>query len=80
MGDQASGGGVVREIRDENGDLLFRVYEENPGTVFRALRCDSRSEQRRALQYPENWHRLSDIKLYKLCGAAELIPPPADAP
>ena len=63
----------VREIKDENGDLLFRVWEENPGTLLRALHCESAREIRQAVDYPENWFKLSDIKLYKLCRSAELL-------
>jgi hypothetical protein len=69
-----AGGG--REIRDENGDLLFRVTEENPGTVLRCLRCESRAEVRQVLDYPETWRKLSDRKLYKLCLAGDRLGPP----
>jgi hypothetical protein len=63
----------IREIKDENGDLLFRVWEENPGTMLGALRCESPREVRQAIDYPENWHRLSDVKLCKLCRSADLL-------
>jgi hypothetical protein len=65
--------GPVREILDENGDLLYRVREENPGTVFAVLVCESRTETRHCLEYPERWHRLSDKKLYALCKSGEII-------
>jgi len=63
-----------REIRDENGDLLYRVTEENPGTVLRALRCESRTEVRQVLDYPETWAKLTDRQLYRLCRSGELRP------
>lgn len=62
-----------REIRDENGDLLFRVTEVNPGTVLRALRCESRTEVLEVLDYPETWRRLSDRQLYRLCRAGQKV-------
>jgi hypothetical protein len=69
-------GSGPREIRDEDGDLLFRVTEENPGTVLRCLRCESRAEVRQVLDYPETWHKLSDRKLYKLCLTGDRLEPP----
>ena len=66
---------AAREIRDENGDLLFRVTEENPGTLLRALRCESRTEVRQVIDFPENWHKLSDRKLYRLCQSGDPIGP-----
>jgi hypothetical protein len=60
----------VREIRDENGDLLARVWEENPGTMLRSLHCVVRGETKELIDYPENWRKLSDRKLYALCKGA----------
>jgi hypothetical protein len=65
----------VRQILDENGDLLFRVTEENPGTMFRSLRCESPSEVLRVIEYPEAWARLTDRKLYQLCRTGEPVEP-----
>lgn len=70
----------IREIKDENGYLLYRVVEENPGTAFASLRCESRSEVRRVYGIPERWHRLSDRKLYALCKAGDLISEEGDEP
>lgn len=64
-------GPAVRQILDENGDLLYRVTEENPGTMFRSLRCESRTEVRRVIDYPETWAKLSDRKLFQLCRTGE---------
>ncbi len=64
-----------REIKDENGDLLYRVREENPGTMFRSLVCEGPKGNRRVTEYPEQWRRLSDVKLYKLCQSGETIGP-----
>lgn len=64
-----------REIRDENGDLLYSVREENPGTMFRALICEGPKDSRRVTEYPEQWRRLSDVKLYKVCQSGEPIGP-----
>lgn len=55
-----------REIKDENGDLLARVWEENPGTVLRCLKAHVAGQQKELLDYPEAWHKLSDRKLYAL--------------
>lgn len=66
----------AREIRDENGDLLYRVTEENPGTMLRALRCESRTEVRQVLDYPDTWRKLSDRQLYKLCRTGDLVESP----
>lgn len=63
----------ARVIRDENGDVLFEVREENPGTMFRSLRADGPRGSRRVLEFPDNWRRLTDVKLYKLCQAGEPI-------
>lgn len=65
----------TREIRDENGDLLYRVTEEHAGTVLRALRCESRTEVRQVLDYPEQWWRLSDRQLHRLCRSGDLLEP-----
>jgi hypothetical protein len=62
-----------REIRDENGDLLFRVTEENPGTVLRALRCEGPAESRQVIDYPERWYALSDRQLHRLCRSGERV-------
>ncbi len=60
-----------REIRDENGDLIAQVWEENPGTVMRALKCRLANEVRELIDYPETWHKLSDRKLFALCKTGE---------
>lgn len=62
---------TVRRILDENGDLLCQVTEENPGTMLRSLRCESRTEVRRVIDYPDAWARLSDRQLYRLCQTGE---------
>ena len=61
----------VREIRDEDGDVIARVWEENPGTVLRCLKCQLADGTRELLEYPETWRKLSDRKLYALCRAGE---------
>ena len=68
-------GPAVRQILDENGDLLYRVTEENPDTMFRALRCESRTEVRRVIDYPDTWRKLSDRKLHRLCRSGEPVEP-----
>lgn len=62
-----------REIKDENGDLMFAVWEEHPGTVFATLRCQSRTETRETSEYPPNWRKLTDRQLHRLCRAAPLV-------
>lgn len=62
-----------RVIRDENGDVLCTVREENPGTMFRALIAEGRGGTRRLLEYPEQWRRLTDVKLYRLCQSGERL-------
>lgn len=57
----------IREIKDEDGELMMRVWEENAGTVLRALRWQSPAESRELLDYPEQWFKFSDRQLYKLC-------------
>ncbi len=65
---------AAREIRDENGDLIAQIWEENPGTVMRALKCRLGGETRELIDYPEAWHKLSDRKLYALCKTGEKRP------
>lgn len=60
----------VREIRDENGDVIARVWEENPGTVLRCLKCRLNDGEHELLEYPDTWRKLSDRKLYALCRSA----------
>jgi len=62
----------TREIRNEDGDLIARVTEVNPGTVLQCLRCELRSEVRELLEYPATWARLSDRKLFALCQQGEV--------
>lgn len=62
---------AVREIRDENGDVIARVWEENPGTVLQCLKCQLADGTRELLEYPATWRKLSDRKLYALCKTAE---------
>ena len=64
----------VREIRDENGDLIAQVWEENAGTVMRALKCRLGGEMKELIDYPETWHKLSDRKLYALCKQGDPLP------
>lgn len=61
----------VREIKDENGDVIARVWEENPGTMMRALRCQLADGTRELIDYPETWRKLSDRKLFALCRSGE---------
>lgn len=63
----------TREIRNEDGDLIARVTEVNPGTVLQCLRCELRSEVRELLEYPATWARLSDRKLFALCQQGEVL-------
>jgi len=67
-----------REIKDENGDLLYAVWEEHPGTVFAILRCQSRTETRETPEYPADWRKLTDRQLYRLCRTAPLAEGDAD--
>lgn len=60
----------VREIRDEDGDVIARVWEENPDTVFRCLKCELGDGVHELLEYPETWRKLSDRKLFALCRSA----------
>jgi len=64
-----------RDILDENGDLLYRVTEDNAGTMFKCLRCESKAEIRQLLEYPDTWRKLSDRQLFKLCRTGEVVPP-----
>lgn len=59
-----------REIKDENGDLIARVWEENPGTPMQCLKCQIAGETKEVLEYPETWRKLSDRKLYAFCKGA----------
>jgi hypothetical protein len=67
--------GPVREIRDENGDLRWRVTEVNAATVLRALRCESQREVREVLDYPDEWRKLTDRQLDRLCRTGQLLEP-----
>ena len=60
----------VREIKDENGDVIARGWEENPGTMLRCLQCQVAAGPKELIEYPETWRKLSDRKLYALCRAA----------
>lgn len=57
----------TREIRNEDGDVIARVSEENPGTVLQCLRCELLGEVRELIEYPATWAKLSDRKLFALC-------------
>jgi hypothetical protein len=61
---------AVREIKDENGVAIARVWEENPGTMLRCLKCQLADGPKELIEYPETWRKLSDRKLYALCRAA----------
>lgn len=63
----------VREIRDENGDVIARVWEENPGTVLACLKAQLADGTRELLEYPATWRKLSDRKLFALCRSGEKI-------
>lgn len=62
----------TREIRNEDGDLIARVTEVNPGTVLQSLRCELRGEVRELIDYPATWVKLSDRKLFALCRQGEV--------
>ena len=61
---------AVREIKDENGDLIARVWEENPGTPMQCLKCQIAGETKEVIEYPDTWRKLSDRKLYAFCKGA----------
>jgi len=65
--------GPVREIRDENGDVIARVWEESSGTVLASLKCELAEGTRELLEYPDNWKKLSDRKLFALGRSGELL-------
>jgi hypothetical protein len=56
-----------REIKDEDGEVIARVWEENPGTVLQCLRCQLGDGERELIEYPATWRKLSDRKLFVLC-------------
>ncbi len=58
---------AIREIKDENGEVIARVWEENPGTVLQCLKCQLADGPRELLEYPAAWRKLSDRKLFALC-------------
>ena len=62
---------AVREIRDENGDVIARVWEENPGTVLQSLKCQVADGLRELIEYPATWRKLSDRKLFALARTGE---------
>lgn len=61
----------IREIRDEDGDVIARVWEENPGTMMQCLKCQLADGPRELLEYPATWRKLSDRKLFALCKTGE---------
>jgi hypothetical protein len=60
-----------REIKDEDGEVIARVWEDNPGTVLQSLRCQLADGERELLEYPATWRKLSDRKLFALCKTGE---------
>lgn len=61
----------VREIKDENGDVIARVWEENPGTMMRCLKAQLADGVHELIDYPETWRKLSDRKLFALAKTGE---------
>lgn len=61
----------VREIRDENGEVIARIWEENPGTMLKALKCQLADGERELIDYPDAWRKLSDRKLFALAKSGE---------
>ncbi|MBL8989763.1 MAG: hypothetical protein JNJ80_26070 [Gemmatimonadetes bacterium] len=61
----------IREIRDEDGDVIARVWEENPGTMMQCLKCQLADGPRELIEYPATWRKLSDRKLFALCKTGE---------
>ncbi len=57
---------LVREIKNEDGDVIARVWEENPGTMLRCLKCQVAGEAKELIEYPQTWNKLSDRKLFAL--------------
>jgi hypothetical protein len=60
-----------REIKNENGDVIARVWEENPGTMLQCLKCQLTDGERELLEYPATWRKLTDRKLFALCQSGE---------
>lgn len=54
-----------RVVLDEDGGMFFTAWEENPGTVFKALCCEWGDELRQALEYPDSWPKMTDGELYR---------------
>lgn len=61
----------VREIKDENGDTIARVWEENPGTMMKCLKAQLADGVRELIDYPDTWRKLSDRKLFALAKSGE---------
>lgn len=61
----------IREIRDEDGDVIARVWEEYPGTMMQCLKCQLADGPRELIEYPATWRKLSDRKLFALCKTGE---------
>ena len=61
----------VREIKDENGDVIARVWEENPGTMMKCLKAQLAGGLHELIEYPDTWRKLSDRKLFALAKSGE---------
>ena len=61
----------VREIKDENGDVIARVWEENPGTLMKCLQAQLAGGLHELIEYPDTWRKLSDRKLFALAKSGE---------